>query len=95
MDMFKFITQYIDLRKMSDDSAKTLVEHINYVFDNEKERETIKTSPDFLCVLKKQKPALTKELDMKIAKYLPVYYEWEYKLETTENAERDMPEFVR
>lgn len=95
MDMFKFITQYIDLRKMSDDSAKTLVEHINYVFDNEKERETIKTSPDFLCVLKKQKPALTEELDMKIAKYLPVYYEGEYKLETTENTERDMPEFVR
>lgn len=41
MDMFKFIANRIDLRKMSDDSAKKLVEHINSVFESEKEREQI------------------------------------------------------
>lgn len=53
MDMFKFIANCIDLRKMSDASAKALVEHINCVLGSEKEREQIKYSPVFLCVLRK------------------------------------------
>lgn len=36
-DMFKFIAKYIDLRKMSTDSAKALIEHINCVLDTEKD----------------------------------------------------------
>lgn len=85
MDMFKFIATRIDLRKMSDSSAKALVEHINYVLDNEKERVQIEYSPAFLCVLRKQNRALTEGMDKRIAKYLSGYYEGIYKLETTEN----------
>lgn len=75
MDMFKFIATRIDLRKMSDSSAKALVEHINYVLDNEKERVQIEYSPAFLCVLRKQNRALTEGMDKRIAKYLSGYYE--------------------
>lgn len=82
MDMFKFIANYIDLRKMSDDSAKALVEHINCVLDNEKEREKVTYSPIFLCVLRKQNRAITEEMDKKIAEYLPNYYGAIYKLES-------------
>ena len=95
MDMFKFIATRIDLRKLSDSSAKALVEHINYVLDNEKERMQIEYSPAFLCVLRKQNRALTEGMDKRIAKYLSGYYEGIYKLETTENKNRDMPAFVK
>lgn len=95
MDMFKFIANCIDLRKMSDASAKALVEHINCVLGSEKEREQIKYSPVFLCVLRKQNRALTEGMDKRIAKYLSGYYEDIYKLETTENKNRDMPAFVK
>ena len=95
MDMFKFIANRIDLRKMNADSAKVLVEHINCVLDSEKEREQIKYSPVFLCVLRKQDRALTEEMDKKIAEHLSSYYEGTYKLETTEDENQDMPVFVK
>ena len=95
MDMFKFIANCIDLRKMSDASAKALVEHINCVLGSEKEREQIKYSPVFLCVLRKQNRSLTEEMDKKIAEYLSSYYEGTYKLETTEDENQDMLVFVK
>ncbi len=94
-DMFKFIANYIDLRKMSTDSATALVEHINCVLDSEKEREQIKYYPYFLCVLRKQNRALTEKMDKKIAEHLSSFYEGIYKLETTEDENQDMPVFVK
>ena len=95
MNMFKLIAVRIDLRKMSNDSAKALVEHINCVLDNETEREQISCSPFFLCVLRKQNRAITESMDKKIAEYLPNYYSGDYKLETSENESQDMPGFIR
>ncbi len=95
MDMFKLIAARIDLRKMSNDSAKALVEHINCVLDNETEREQISCSPFFLCVLRKQNRAITESMDKKIAEYLPNYYGGDYKLKTSENESQDMPGFIR
>lgn len=83
------------LVKMSNDSANELVRHINCVLDNEKEREQIKYSPLFLCVLRRQNYAITEEMDKKIAEYLPSYYGDTYRLEITENENEDMPGFVR
>ena len=95
MNMFKFIANRINLRKMSDDSAKMLVKHINCVLDNETEREQVKYAPAFLCILRKQNRTLTEEMDKKIAEYLPVYYKGTYKLETAEDEIRNMPIFVK
>ena len=95
MDMFKFIANRINLRKMSDESAKALIEHINCVLDNEKERKQVNYSPFFLCVLRKQDRAITGDMDKKIAEYLPNYYGGAYKLETSENENQDMPGFVQ
>lgn len=94
-DMFKFIANFLDLRKMSKESAQTLVEHINSVLDSEKEREQIKYAPAFLWVLRKQNSALTDDMDKKVAEYFPNYYEDTYKLETTENEKEDILAFVR
>lgn len=69
--------------------------YINCVLDSEKEREQIKYSPVFLCVLRKQDRALTEEMDKKIAEHLSSYYEGTYKLETTEDENQDMPVFVK
>ena len=95
MDMFKFIADRLDLRKMTNESAQALLGHINSVLDNEKEREQINYAPGFLCVLRKQNTELTATMDKKIAEYFPKYYESTYKLETTENEKQDMPIFVR
>ena len=73
IDMFKFIAQFMDLRKMSDESAQALIEHIYNVFDNEKERGQIQYAPNFLHVLRKQNRALTEELDRKVEEYFPNY----------------------
>ena len=95
MDMFKFIADRLDLRKMTIESAQALVGHINSVLDSEKEREQINYAPGFLCVLRKQNTELTATMDKKIAGSFPKYYESTYKLETTENEKQDMPIFVR
>ena len=95
IDMFKFIAKRIDLRKMSDASAKALVEHIICILDSEEERGQIKYSPLFLCILRKQNRALTEEMDKKIAEYFSSYYEGTYRLETTEDENQDMPVFVK
>ncbi len=94
-DMFKFIADRIDLRKMRDESARNLIEHINSLLENEKERELIDYAPTFLCVLRKQNVTLTNDLDKKISKYFPNYYKGIYKLETTESKKQDLPIFVR
>lgn len=95
MDMFKFIADRLDLRKMTIESAQALVGHINSVLDSEKEREQINYAPGFLCVLRKQNTELTATMDKKIAESFPKYYESTYKLETTENEKQDMSIFVR
>ena len=95
MDMFKLMKNRVDLRKMSDDSAKMLIVHVNCVLDNEKEREPIKYFPSFLCTFRKQNRALTEEMNKKVAEYLSNYYKGTYKLETTEDESRDMPVFVK
>lgn len=95
MDMFKLMANRVDLRKMSDDSAKMLIVHVNCVLDNEKEREPIKYFPSFLCTFRKQNRALTEEMNKKVAEYLSNYYKGTYKLETTEDESRDMPVFVK
>ncbi len=94
-DMFKFIADYIDLRKMNIESAQDLINHVNSVLDSKKEREQIGYPPTFLCILRKQNVDLTVDMDKRIAEHLPDYYNGIYKLETTENEKQDMPIFVR
>ncbi|EOS77671.1 hypothetical protein C819_00782 [Lachnospiraceae bacterium 10-1] len=95
IEMFRFIANRIDLQKMSIESAQALVEHINGVFEREKERGEINYAPTFLCVLRNQNLALTDDMDKKVAEYFPNYYVGAYKLETTKNEKQDMPMFVR
>lgn len=94
IDMFRFIANCIDLKKMSNESARTLIEHINSVLDNKEEREEINSAPIFLCVLRKQDIALTDDMDKRVAEFFPNYYEGDYKLETTKNEKQDLPVFV-
>ena len=94
-EMFKFIAKAINLRKMSDESAKKLISHIVSMFDSENDREQIGYSPRFLSVLRRQDCFLTDELDNLVLKYFPDYYEDAYRLETTQNMEEDMPLFIQ
>lgn len=94
-DMFKFIASHINFGKMGAESAQTLIAHINNIFDNDDEREQISYSPAFLSVLRKQNRELTDDMDKKVAKYYPTYYENDYKLDTTVNETRDIPKFIR
>lgn len=91
MDMFKFMARRIDISKMSDESAQKLINHIILVLQNEDERKQIQYSPSFLCTIRKQNKILTNNLDKAIEKYLPNYYQNDYKLETTDNKATDFP----
>ena len=95
VDMFKFIADRIDLRKMGTDSAVKLIEHIIKIFENDKQRELIHLAPYFLCALRKQNRNLTEKLDEKISEFLPKYYNGDYKLETTDSKEQDIPIFLQ
>ena len=94
-DLFKLIEKHMDLRKMKPESAESLVAHIMSVFDDEQERKLIQYSATFLCVLRKQMPEITNELDAKVAEYFPKYYSSVYLLETTENEQQDLPGLVK
>jgi choline kinase len=80
---------------MSDNSSVALLSHINSVLDNEKDREQIKYSSDFLYVLRNQNKEITSTLDAKVALYFPDFYNGNYKLETTENKKQDIPTFIQ
>ena len=94
-DMFDFIANRIDLQKMSKETAETLLKSIIEALENEKDREQIKHAPRFLFILRKQNRQLTEELDLKVAEYLPPFYNGVYKLETTEEQQADLPVFVQ
>ena len=94
-DMFDFIANGIDLRKMNNKTAETLIRSIINALENEKDREQIRHAPRFLFMLRNQNRQLTEELDLKVAEYLPSFYNGIYKLETTEEHQTDLPIFVQ
>lgn len=95
LDMFKFIANYINLQRMSSESAKSLIDHLDTLMDIDQEREQVQYAPTFLCVLRKQNAILTETLDKKVSIYFPQYYNKDYKMELTENKNGDFPEFIR
>lgn len=94
IDMFKFIANFIDLRKMSSESAQALIEHIYNIFDNEEERKLIQYAPFFLYILKKQNSSLTESLDEKVERHFPDFYQSTYKLVTTQNEGQNLPVYI-
>lgn len=95
MDMFKFMSVRLDLNRMSDESARKLIEHIISVLETEKEREWIQQKPMFLCSFRKQNKSLTEELDGKIKEYLNEFYSGIYRVETTEDKQHDYLLFMQ
>lgn len=94
-DMFNFIANRINLQKMNNETAETLLRSIIKALVNEKDREQIRHAPRFLFMLRKQNRQLTEELDLKVAEHLPSFYNGIYKLETTEEQQADLPIFVQ
>lgn len=93
-DIFKLFNK-MNLNKMSETFAKELLGHIIGILRDEKEREQINRSPMFLCTFRKQNRDLTEEMDKSISKYLPNFYKGDYKLETTENEQSDLPSLIQ
>lgn len=93
-DMFSFIANRINLRRMNQNSAQKLVSNIITLMKDDQSREQIKHAPRFLYVLRKQDRELTAELDSLISEYLPDFYSETYKLETIDPKCHDMENFV-
>lgn len=94
LDMFRFMAK-LDLRKMDDQTEVTLINRIINVIDNKEETKQIEYAPHFLSVFRNQDYANTETLDKKIAESFPDYYNGDYRLETSRDAERDYPTFVQ
>lgn len=95
MDLFGFIANRINLKKMRKESAKALINRIIAAMDDEEDREAMKHKLSFLFILRKQDRSLTEELDSKIAEHFPEFYSKTYKLETTEAEQEDLPGFIQ
>lgn len=93
-DMFSLIARRIDISKVSLSNAQNLLRHIILVLQDESERQTVNYAPGFLCALRNQRKDITEELDKTIEKFLPEYYENDYKLETTNHPSTDFPKFI-
>lgn len=78
-DIFKLIAQYIDLSKMSLKSSQSLVKHICSLLEDEKDLASVKQSPSFLYVLRKQNDELTEKMDQLIKEKIPDYYQEFYR----------------
>ena len=94
LDMFKFMSKRINLNEMSSESAGNLIAHIISILRDKKEGEQVKYRPSFLSVLREQSKTLTEDLDKQISECLPDFYNFSYKLETTENKIEDSPIFI-
>ena len=93
-DLFKFIADRININKMSDSSAESIIRHIQGVLDDETERKCIGYQPRFLYMLRKQNREATDGLDKKVLEYFPDFYEGVYKLETTDNPKIDHLDYI-
>lgn len=94
-NIFKLLANWIRIDKMNKESAQRLIEHINILLEDEKEREEASHSPRFLYVLRKQSRELTETLDEKVKEYFPGFYNGDYLIETTQNVVIDNPIFIR
>lgn len=93
-DLFKFMSNRMNLNKMSEDTCKNLIQHIYAVLDDESERKWVEYQPRFLYVFRKQNREATNGLDERVRKYFPIFYEGTYKLETTTNPKNDYQEYL-
>lgn len=94
IDMFKYMAKSINICKMQEEKKNTLISHIIGLFDDSDSRDILKVSTQFLIRFRQQDRSATEELDSKIKEYFPEFYEGVYKLETTNENERDMPVFI-
>ena len=94
IDMFKFMSRRINISEMNEEHAVNLIEHIILALQNEGDRKQIQSSPAFLCVIRKQNRDLSENLDKEIKKYLPIFYENEYVLETSNNETTGLSQFI-
>ena len=93
-DMFRFISNYIDISKMKSENAESLISHIEGLFEDEVGLEQIKYEPSFLDTLRIQNRNMTNEIDNRIERYIPEYYKNDYMLYTAED-DYDFTPFIK
>lgn len=93
-DMFNFIANRIDLRKMCTGSSERLIKCIIKLFDDDNQRVHIKSTPHFLYILRNQSREVTEDLDKKVAEYFPEYFNGDYKLKTMKKEVQDLSKFL-
>lgn len=91
-DMFEMISSKIDITKLSQESAKTLISHVMSVMEDDKVR--IPNLETVLVAFRKQSIELTQDLDKIISEKLPQFYENTYRLETS-NEDQDDVFFIK
>lgn len=94
LDMFRFMAKRININKMKEKNAQSLISHIIEVLKDKENSSSVQYNVSFLSTLRRQNSVLTEELDKQISETLPSYYNFDYKLETTNNKEKDYPYFV-
>lgn len=94
-DLARFMATSIDLNKMSKRSAQRLIDQINKVLDDPEGQKSLMQDYSFLAVLRMQNILLTQDMDARVAKYFPHYYQGDYKLMTDHDNCRTLRVFIR
>jgi hypothetical protein len=94
-DMFKFISDHIDLNELTGGVARRLIDNFITLLRDEDVTNCRPYLDQVLFTFRKQNKDLTDVLDKTIAEKLPDFYNDTYKLETTDTKECDYPEFIR
>ncbi len=87
-DMFEMISSKIDITKLSQESANSLITHVISIMDNENIR--IPNLEKVLIAFRKQSVDLTQDLDKIVSEKLPQFYQNKYRLETSCKDEDDV-----
>lgn len=92
--LFRLIAYGVDLNTASSELVGRLLGLIIKIVKNPTEREQITTLEMALITLRKKFKNLTEELDEVISIEMPNFYNDTYLLETTENENEDLPNFI-
>ncbi len=94
-DIFKLVANHINLNNLSEGVSTELLDKVISIVRDEKERSNIHTLEQALYSLRKTNKELTEQLNEAIKINMDMFYNATYKLETSDVASIDMPDFIQ
>lgn len=93
-ETFILLSSSIDLDTMTVDLREQLLGYIVRIIETKDAIQDEDVVKEMLYMLRKKYPAYTDTMDSAVQTFMPEFYLGEYLLETTQNKEADLPQFI-